>query len=1075
MPNNANTNRILAPEEMSEERHLRRGAARATPGPGGGARVRHLERMRDQMKDIALYLARGAGVLFCAAVVLEALSASAVANPAGAPVPSPQELEFFESRIRPLLVENCYRCHSNAEGKSKGGLLLDSAWGLQVGGDSGPAIVPGDAGASLLMRAVRRDPQIEAMPPKSALPKSAIDDLEKWIAMGAPDPRPKVEGGAVGENDFDLEARKDWWSLQPLRAAAPPAASGASWSRNPIDRFVLAGLVADGMSPAADATRGSWIRRVTFDLTGLPPEPEDVAAFLSDTSDVAFERVVDRLLASPRFGEHWARHWLDLVRYAETKAFENDYTMPNVYRYRDYVIRAFNNDVPYDQFVLESIAGDLLDEPRTDPDTGINESVLGPGLFYLTDGQHGPPDVRADQARVFDGMIDTVSKAFLAQTIACARCHDHKFDAITTADYYSLYGVLASSRLDHLNINPPSQLDRLQRELSDQKGRVREELAAVLEGELEARGDEILTTLEDSADERGALAGWYFSGRSFGDSARALGEFVPHSEGEAVIRAMVGGGLAAGTLASRYGGSIKSPNFVLDGSPVKVRVKGKNARVTLYVQNYELVGHGPTTGQLTKVVNSDDWQWLQFNTNLWKGETAYLEVLQNGGEFSFISGGQHRPEHVDGAYAVLAEAQYPQAPASRPAAVGGDALAAALRDLPDAWRSGKLSAAQDLVLSKLVGSGIFAPQLGDSSGLKREVERLRELQQKLPKPAYARSLCDGDPIDQGIFVRGSHKNISTAPNPRHFMDALDPAPFTSSGSGRREWALAVSSAENPLTARVMVNRIWHHLFGRGIVASTDDLGVMGDAPSHPGLLDYLAREFIDSGWSMKQLIRAIVLTKTYRMSSDPSDVSLEKDPKNLKLQHMPVRRIGAEAVRDTILATSGELDLTMYGPSIPVNLHETNASRARPRQDGPMDGAGRRSIYLEMRRNFLPGLLVAFDMPNASQTFGRRNITNVPAQSLALLNDPFVHGQAAAWAKRILGEGGSDFDARLRSMYLRAFAREPKPGEVEQAKDLFSDLASSHGADLASASMNLAVWTDFCHTMLNRKELIYVY
>lgn len=833
------------------------------------------------------------------------------------------------------------------------------------------------------------------------------------------------------------------------------------------------------MSPARPATRTSWIRRVTFDLTGLPPEPEHVAEFLADNSQEAFEKVVDRLLASPRFGEHWARHWLDLVRYAETKAFEADYTMPNVYRYRDFVIRAFNNDVPYNQFVLESIAGDLIDEPRTDPDTGINESVIGPGLFYLTDGQHGPPDIRADQARIFDGMIDTLGKAFLAQTIACARCHDHKFDAITTADYYSLYGVLAGSRLDHANINPPAQLDRLHRELSLQKDRVRVELSAVLARYLEKRRGVALAVLEGVAVGGGsgdlAVESWHFSGRSFGRGARPLGDFIPSSEGEDVLRAMAGGRLAAGTLSSRFGGSIKSPDFVLDGSPVRVRVKGKNSRVSLYVQNYELVGHGPTTNHLTKVINSDDWQWVQFATNLWEGETAYIEVRQNGGEFGFVGGGQHHPQHVDGAYAVVGEVQFSQTKSPRPKAEAIRDPGAVLPGLAAAWRSGALSAEQEAVLIRLVESGAFAPKLEDSPGLKREVERLRRLQSEVPEPAYARSLSDGDPVDQPVFVRGSHKNPSSEANPRHFMEALDATAFSGAGSGRREWARAVASADNPLTARVMVNRIWHHLFGRGIVGSPDDFGVMGEMPSHPELLDYLARSFIDSNWSAKQLIRSVVLSETYRMSSQPSAKSLELDPKNLLLQHMPVRRLGAEAVRDTILATSGELDLTMYGPSVPVNLHETSASRARPKRDGPMDGAGRRSIYLELRRNFLPGLLVAFDMPNASQTFGRRNVTNVPAQSLALLNDPFVHGQAAAWAERILTAGETGFRERIDAMHRRAFAREASPAEITWAERLLAQLAESHGVDAARASSDPAVWTDFCHTMLNRKELIYVY
>ncbi len=997
--------------------------------------------------------------------------------------PSSASLEFFESKVRPLLVENCYECHSVESEKVRGGLLLDSAWGWKRGGESKrPAIVPGDPDASPLIKAVRRNSKFEAMPPKSALPPSDIKILEEWIAAGAVDPRPKPEGKANIE-EFDLEERKSWWSLQPLRKVKLPEPGDAEWARNSIDLFVRAGLEGQGMTPAPEAGRRAWIRRVTFDLTGLPPEPAGVAAFLADGSPDAHAKVVDRLLASPRFGEHWARHWMDLVRYAETKAFENDYTMPFVYRYRDYLIRSFNDDVPYNQFVYEAIAGDLIEQPRTDPETGINESVIGPGFFYLTDGHHGPPDIHEDQARVFDSMIDTVSKTFLGKTIACARCHDHKFDAITAADYYSMYGVLAGSRLDYANINPPARLDAAQAEIAAQKGKVRGELAALLARVVKGKKDAAMQAAGGAKVETfpagvggirpGDLGGWHLSGRAFGKGPLPAGDFVPSHGGDGVVHTLAGGYLAAGALSSRFGGSVRSPDFTLNGESVRVRVKGKNARVSLYVRNYELVGKGPTTGGLTKVINSDGWQWVQFGTGLWKGETAYIEVSQNGGEFDFVTNGQHKPQHADGAYAVIAEAHLggsggPQAtPVASPASV--------LRSLPAAWRAGKLSPEQAAVLEALFASKVFVPTVGGSPGLKREVERLRELQAAVPKPTYVRSMADGDPVDQPVFVRGSHKNISGEPNPRHFMDALDSSPFKGKGSGRRELAAKIASADNPLTARVMVNRVWHHMFGRGIVASTDDFGKMGDGPSHPELLDHLALGFMKSGWSVKKLIRAVALSSTYRMASEPSAESLEKDPKNLYLQHVPVRRLGAEAVRDTILWVSGELDIAMYGPGVPVNLHETNASRSRPRQSGPIDGGRRRSVYLELRRNYLPGLLVAFDMPNASQTFGRRNVTNVPAQSLAMLNDPFVHGQAEAWAKRVIANGAKGFEGQVETMHQRAFGRPAAPPELEWARGLFAELAEAHGVAAADAAGHLGVWTDFCHTMLNRKELIYVY
>lgn len=388
-----------------------------------------------------------------------------------------RQVEFFEKKIRPVLVEHCYKCHSTTAEKLKGELLLDSRWGWRQGGESGAVIIPGNPDESVIISALRYD--TFEMPPKAKLPPAVIADFYEWIKMGAPDPRAKETRVVTGKPDFNLRERKDWWSLRPIRDVAIPKVSQAAWARSDYDHFILAALEKKAWRPAAPATRNSWIRRVTYDLTGLPPTPAEVRKFVDDGSEEAFEKVVDRLLGSPHFGEQWARHWMDLVRYAETKAFEADYPMPNTYYYRDYLIRAFNTDLPYDRFVKEAIAGDLL-EPRINTETGINESVIGPGYLYLTDGQHGPPDIHSDEARIFDDMIDVVGKTFLSQTLACARCHIHKFDAITTADYYSLYGVLAGSRIDYADINPPREQERFRKRLRLQKVKIRQALADIV-------------------------------------------------------------------------------------------------------------------------------------------------------------------------------------------------------------------------------------------------------------------------------------------------------------------------------------------------------------------------------------------------------------------------------------------------------------------------------------------------------------------------------------------------------------------------------------------------------------------
>jgi hypothetical protein len=1027
---------------------------------------------------------------------------------------TPQQLEFFEKKIRPVLVEHCYQCHSTTSKKLKGELLLDSKWGWEQGGESGPVIVPGKPNESRIISALNYV-ELE-MPPKGKLPETVVADFIEWIRMGAHDPREKKTRESATADSFDLAERKDWWSLKPVRQVAVPEVKRKDWARNDADRFVLAALEKKGWEPAAHASRNSWIRRVTYDLTGLPPTPQAVQAFVDDDTVEAYEKVVDRLLKSEHFGEQWARHWMDLVRYAETKAFEADYAMPNVYQYRDYLIRAFNEDVSYNQLLKEAIAGDLI-KPRLNPASGINESVIGPGYLYLTDGQHGPPDVHADEARIFDDMIDVVGKAFLSQTVACARCHDHKFDAITTRDYYSLYGLIASSRIDYANINPPAKQESWRAKLREQKQTVRQTLADVLiadmkqvRADLQASRDGKaatpqqqrwadviqkkpnnvakslagLLTAKDTAAiaatwnankqeptanadslgkiSRDSFGQWLTSGRSFEKAPRPAGDFIVPPTGDKVIATFVGGRPAAGHLGSRFAGSIKSPTFRIEGNSVAVRVKGKNVRVNLYVRHYELVGRGPTTGGTTKVINKDQWETINFRTNLWVGETAYIEVQQNGGQinFNWATG-----NHADGAYAVLDTAanNKPLAPLplSGPAwGIVGDApqqsdgalehLANQIEQAASNWKSGKLTIVQSDLLEGLYDAGAFDFTLGRSEELKQAVEQFRVTQLEVPKPSYVRTLSDGHGEDEPVYIRGSHRNLSTDANPRHFLDGIDGKPFNAAGSGRLQWAESLVAGDNPLTARVFANRIWHHLFGRGIVASVDDFGHMGEQPSHPELLDHLANRFVKNDWSVKSLVRELVLSNTYRMSSAASEGALRDDPNNVLLQHMPIRRLQAESIRDTLLAVSGQLDPRLFGPS----------------QGG--DGGNRRSVYIQLRRRFMPDFLMTFDMPNATETFGRRNITAGPTQSLALMNGPISWKAAEKWAQQIMKQGNT-FEERIDLLHQQAFARKATDRELKWARALLADLAADE------KSISHQHWKEICHTMLNRKELIYVY
>jgi len=1087
------------------------------------------------------------------------LSQLAAANPI-----SSEDLQFFENRIRPLLADHCYKCHAATARKIKGGLLLDRKAGWVKGGDSGKVIVPGKPEESLLIRMVERDPDHEPMPPKTSLGKEQVEDLREWVKRGALDPRSEDVGEAVvSGKDFDLDERRKWWSLQPVEQVTMPGVKAGDWPVNEVDRFILAGLEKRGWDPAPGAGKEHLLRRVSLVLTGLAPTESELDSFMKDESDGAYEKVVDRLLGSPRFGERWARHWMDVVRFAETKAFEADYTMPYVDRYRDYLIRAFNSDIPYDQFVMEALAGDRLEKPRLNRESGINESVIGPGYLYLTDGQHGPPDIHGDETRIFDSMIKVCGVAFQGLTVNCAKCHDHKFDAITERDYYSFYGMLRSSRLHYANIAPPekkaeveARLRRAKQELMADVFRAVEKEAAgigqvlplieefekgvrfeILQQKLnlplkkgEKQEGRLATFVKESEEGLKALASrsgvdadlllkWFrwkhdknippelaglkaiindkpvaeveaASSRGetsnenyrFGMQSGSLGKWIASGPGfvsadtdgfllsqggDQVIRATIGTGVSTGTLSSRLDGVLRSPDFILDGGAVDLWVRGRHATVRLVVRNYELTGKGPTTGRLKVGVNSDGWKKISFGTHLWKGEPAFLEIQHQGPGMDCLGRNGRPPAPAEDAWVAVAAGKLPQwlGVWSGPARSEdrAKAVAVAIAGIAESARKGVIGPGQREVLGALLQSGLMHPDPAKHLEIKGKLEAFRKISRELPSPVYVRSVVDGVPIDQPVYIRGDHRNISEEANPRHFLDGLGGAQLNDGGSGRLDWAKRVASADNPLTARVRVNRIWSRVYGRGLLDSVDDFGKMGGKPSHPELLDYLAHSFMENGWSTKKLIRKLVLARTFQMNSIPGPGMLTADPTNLYLQRMSVGRMDAEAIRDHILSCSGELKNDLYGPSIAVNIDDQPNSRAKPRS-GPLDGNGRRSVYLEMRRNFLSSFLRIFDLPNATEPAGRRNVTNVPAQALALLNDPFVHQQAQSWARRVMAGGGT-VDDQLRKVHRQAFGREATEADLQWGRKVLKELGGA----------TEAAWKGLCHLMINRKEFIYVF
>jgi mono/diheme cytochrome c family protein len=1129
-----------------------------------------------------------------AAWLILALSTSrAIAGDEPRPTSDPAAAEFFEKEVRPILAERCQGCHGAS--KHKNGLRLDSRAAALAGGITGPAVVPGKPEESLLIDAINYgDLQ---MPPKAKLTAPEIAALTKWVALGAPWPGDASKPAA--RPAFDLKERAKHWSFQPLRDPAPPAVKAADWPITPVDRFLLAALEAKGLQPAGEADRRALIRRVTFDLIGLPPTPAEVEAFVADPAPDAYEKVVDRLLSSPHYGERWGRHWLDLVRFAETAGHEFDYDTPNAFRYRDYVIRAFNDDLSYDRFVVEHIAGDLLDPPRCHPVEGFNESVLATGFFALGEGTHSPVDVREDQVRRIDNQIDVLSKAFLGLTVACARCHDHKFDPISTRDYYALAGHLRSTRHQHAFLDPPARIGTKVAELSALKAAMAAELTGghvgldvaaglmatrvatpqplpagergsnhppspVGEGRgegggaspaakpitltlplgggdrkdlplphgeragvrgttvAEAPNDGLLrrwrealrnqqapspdhplyawAALSDpSASRRRIVEGlkarpaaaddsvlfedfnapsfgdWSVTGDAFGDGPSRPGDWRPGEEGPIPVAA---GQAHSGLVSDRLQGVLRSKTFTIQHKYIHYLASGRRGRINLVVDGLEKI-RDPIYGGLTiRVDGADARRWYAQDVGMWGGQEAYIEIA-DGAAVAYDSG---RAEFSpgDGFIAVdeirFSDQAAPPPRAGRfaldvlddPEADTPEGLAArfgrAVESALDDWRAGRLGAGgrdaeRVAVLGWLTDRGLI--RLGAIPDDLRA--RYRAVEATIPPPTLAPAVIDGTGEDERVLVRGNH-NTPGDVVPRRFLEAIagpdQAAPRA--GSGRLELARRMVDRSDPLLPRVMVNRIWKHHFGEGLVRSPDDFGVMGQPPTHPELLDWLASRFVEGGWSIKRLHRLMVLSRAYRMRSVPVPGSERIDPDNRLLHRTNVRRLEAEAIRDAMLAASGRLDPTMFGPSVPPHLTPFMDGRGRPAASGPLDGDGRRSLYLNVRRNFLTPMLLAFDFPAPASTMGRRNVSNVPAQALTLLNDPFVIDQARLWADRLLAPPGRSRDDRLRDLYLTAFGRPPSDAERAEA------LAFLAGDDGPRG------WAELCHVLFNVKEFIFV-
>lgn len=1059
---------------------------------------------------------------------------------------SAEKARFFHEKIAPLLESRCFECHG--AGDVEGGLRATSRAALLQGGETGPAIVPGDPDRSLMIQAVRYETL--QMPPRDKLPDEEVALLVQWVADGAVWPDGEAPDPAtMAKAQFPLQERiQAHWSWKPIQRPAIPAVSLADWPRSDTDRLILAQLEAAGLQPAPDADRRVLLRRLCFDLTGLPPTPEMLAQVMADPAETAvvLEKVTDQLLSTAQFGERWARHWLDLVRYAETLGHEFDFPLPYAWRYRDYVIRAMNADVPWDQFIREHLAGDLLPNPRRHPQQGFNESIIGTGFWYLCEDKHAPVDVKLEEALRIDNQIDVFGKAFLGLTIACARCHDHKFDAITTEDYYALSGFLQSSRRRVEWLDSGDRIRNLTHELQQQRQQANQLTAAALQpwtadslqqlvtaaldpqapvsapltaelvqklrqqlsdpalpgsGSLLALPAALQQKAQNSTDTQAATswqavvqqvrqqqqvpapqapqdvqvfadlrqglpAGWFAWGDAFAggqtDPRAAVGtggwQWQPGG-----LQAVAGQDISSAAVSPRLRGSLHSPEWQLQHSEILVLAAGQNARLRLVVDGYVMNEFTELLfGGLRQSINTEGrFQWIRIAGDLGRylGHRCHLEFLDEGDGWFAVREVRLVAPGVNPAVPLeLSEAGL------QAVATGGD-RAQMLRK----WSE---LAVQDVAWPQLAVSLGLVSEAG-SGELATLMNRWRELSGVDPGGDPVLVMCDGTGEDEHVFVRGNHRSLGKLAS-RRLLTALDAGTPLSqpANSGRLELTDRLLSDSNPYPARVVVNRVWQHLFGRGLVASSENFGVLGEKPSHPELLDLLAEDFRRDGWSLKRLIRRLVLTRTYAQSSLRNASAEERDPGNKLWHRAEVRRLESETIRDAMLAVSGRLDLTTMGPPVPVFLTPFMQGRGRPGQSGPVDGAGRRSIYQAVNRNFLNPFMITFDTPQPASAVSRRSLSNVPAQALILLNNEFVHQQAKVWAQRLKSQQPPE--RRVEQAWLLAFARPPLPAESAAADEFLKATAAEFGVPSESAVDNEAVLAELCHALLNKKELIYL-
>jgi mono/diheme cytochrome c family protein len=966
--------------------------------------------------------------------------------------------DFFEAKVRPILVQHCQKCHGPE--KTKGGLRLDSKAGWQKGGDQGPVIVPGNPAGSLLIRAIQYgDPDLR-MPPRAKLPDRDIATLVEWVKRGAPDPR---NGEKTSQGTIATAKAMKWWSLQPV--TRPPVPKIAAIT-NPIDAFIIAKLHKNGLQLSPRADKRTLIRRATYDLTGLPPTPEEVEAFLADHSPDAFAKVIDRLLASPHYGERWGRHWLDLVRYADTAGENSDHPLPHAWRYRNWVIDAVNRDQPYDEFLRQQIAGDIL--ATQGPPEQHASRIIATGFLALA--RRFGHDIDKDMHLTHEDVIDTLGKTVLGLSLGCARCHAHKYDPISVEDYYALYGIFDSTRFSFPGCEPKQQPRDLvslcsQAEWNRRLKPVQDKLAdldralAQFDRVQAANTQQLRATMAKSAH---VLARGQIGDGKAQDFIGPLLQRINIKPGEMIQLSI--------TPLANHGADTTLIEWEI------AEIGGKNRRWNLTRDVLDdLVAANP---HADRQGNIGVW-WFLDGRNGPKLLPEKMSKLNGKAGLNVWRDGDTPSVLVNAAFQDVkawtrlpARSLFVHPAANGPVAVGWvSPITGTLRitgRVVDAHPGGSDGVGWQIEHFAADLAGELQTLVPAVAGRQKILRDRSELSSRQPKMEVAYAASEGRPHDARIHLRGDPEKLG-ATVPRRVLEILGgQAVPPGSGSGRLHLARWLTRPENPLTARVMVNRIWQHHFGTGLVKTPSDFGARGQPPTHPELLDWLAAEFMQSGWSIRHMHRLIMLSAVYRQQSSQGAAG-EADPAGELYGRFTRRRLSAEEIRDSLLHMSGRLERTQGGPH-PFPPESTWSFTQHAPFNAVYDN-NRRSVYLMVTRNRRHPFLGLFDGADPNATTPWRQETTVPTQALYFMNDPFFHEQAAVCADRFLAR--PDDDSRVNDAFRLIFQRAPTPRDMEAARS-FLDRYRAELTTLPPAARTRAAWSALARILLASNEFLYL-